>query len=122
MPDFSVPNVLYWLGVTYADRVETLPQAVFMFDWASRFGPAEYGALVEKQRCRLRLGQREELLREAQPPFGVTCAEVAAATAALTALGRRRKALLAAAERGVEVAREARDRCWQGVFEHLLRT
>jgi hypothetical protein len=121
MPKFQIPLVLYWLGVTFASRSDTLPQAISMFDWASRFGPAEFGALVEKQKCRLQMGEREALLEEAQPPADADVMQIASAIAAMKALGRRRKRICEAARRGIELARCNQDTGWQLVFELVLK-
>jgi hypothetical protein len=120
-PNLEIPRVLYWLGVTFASRSETLPQAVFMFDWASRFGPAQFGSLVEKQKARLRLGERHALLTEAELPSESELGQVAIAIAAMMALRRRRKAICQAAGRGVEISRSQGDTAWEAVFASILK-
>lgn len=114
----QIPTILYWMGVTFADWGD-LKQAVFMFDWASRFGPEEFKSLVEKQRCRLQLGQREALILESASPYGESCAEVAASVAALQVLGRRQKAVRRAAQTGLELARRTGDQGWERVFQRF---
>jgi tetratricopeptide (TPR) repeat protein len=119
MPQYEIPTILYWLGVIYAWQDADLPQAVFMFDWASRFGPLQFNSLVEKQKCRLRMGEREALLQETKLSADPHVTEVAAAVAALQVLGRRQKRLREVALLGIEVA-ERQDRKWRSVFETLL--
>jgi hypothetical protein len=116
----QMPMVLYWLGVTFARRDETLYPAIFMFDWASRFGPAEFRSLVEKQKCRLRMGERQELLRDTEPPANPDLFQLASAIAAMQALGRRRKKMCELAQQGLDLARRQRDTHWQFVFESIL--
>jgi hypothetical protein len=114
---FQTDQVFFWLGVTFAYQEQTLPQAVFMFDWAGRFGPLQFNSLIEKYKCRLRLGQREDIVAEAVAPLGTTCEEIAETVAALIALGRRKKAVCRAAQKGIEAAEREQDHRWKALFE-----
>jgi hypothetical protein len=113
----AMATVLHNLGMIYAGRRETLPQAVFMFDWSARFGASESHALIDKQKCRIRMGEREAVLRETELPEEPTIQQVATAIAAMHALKHDSAAIAAAAVRGVEIATRDNDRQWRLQFE-----
>jgi hypothetical protein len=116
-PLYQTPQVFHWLGVTLAARGDSLPQAVLAFDCASRFGALEFASLIEKQKCRLQLGERDSLIAEIQPGPDAGIKEIAVAVAAAIALGRRRKRVFQLAQQGAEAALRKGDARWQSTFQ-----
>ena len=120
MPEFNVPTTLFWLGMNAATSKGGLSQAIFLFDCASRFDPPNFSALVEMQRCRIRAGQRKQVLRFAEPPFGSTCREVGLKSAALKALRNKTTELRDAAAYGAELACQKGEERWERLFTAIL--
>lgn len=109
--------VLFTMGNIYARKEETLPQAVFIFDWASQFGRKGFPAQIEKYHCLRRMGQRDALRAKVAEPWGDTCEEIASVLAALIVLRRQKKVLLRAARHGVETAKRLEHASWRRFFE-----
>ncbi len=116
--DTWMTQVLFWLGTLYADYEETLPMAVYIFDWRSRFVPHGFSSFEEMQKCRLALGEREQLLAELEVDEGASPREIANAIGAAQALGRRKKRIVALARLGIATAQS--DRWWRRHFEGVL--
>lgn len=113
--NFRAPTVLFWLGTLYAEHEESLALAVYMFDWGARFIPEGLDSLYEKQRCRLKLGERDQLIAELKVGDDASPRQIAEAIAAARALGRRNKRIMALAQQGVLAS--GADTPWRRHFE-----
>jgi hypothetical protein len=121
----EVEILLRSLADIYSLDEATVPQALFLYDWACLIENMPIETMRDKYRCLLRHGYEEDVRAEASRPLGDTCEDIASVLAAREALWQKdrrysQKAIHLAAEKGLEIAEQTASRPWQVQFKLAL--